>query len=761
MAEINGTAGDDQLFGTAGDDVMDGGAGKDRLKGGDGNDVISGGDGNDYVYGDAGNDQLFGGLGNDTLVGDAGDDEMHGEDGDDGMFGGGGHDRMFGDAGNDTMYGDGGNDVMNGGAGDDRLFGGAGDDRLVGGEGNDQLDGGAGNDTLVYEVGTGSDALVGNVGIDTLELVLTSADLAAVRQDIADFAGWLEQQIGAAGGESAHATLAAGPSFTFASLGLTVSGIEQFDVMLDGQQVSIDDIINAAPIVAPMQELVTVEDTTVSGQVPASDPDGDPLACAVLEGPANGTVELNAETGEFTYCPDQDFCGSDVFTVVVTDPDGASAVHEVRIGVDGVADTPNLVVVNPEPVVSGANITGTPGNDVLNGTAGDDVINGGAGNDIINGDGASSYTVALDISASLADTDGSETLMIEISGMPSDATLSAGVDQGNGTWHLSAGDLAGLELSVQTPSDFTLTVTATAVESNGSSATASQDMTIAFAAGAGNDIIAGGAGNDTLDGGQGFDLVDMSGAPVGSYVDLAAGFASGDGFDTIKNFEGVIGSKFGDVLVGNSGDNTFYDGAGNDSVYGGGGDDTIVAGSGNDYYSGGSGFDTVDYSGATGAVEVDLNSGSSKGGSGNDSLSSIESVVGSAYNDTLSGSKGDDHLSGGAGNDVLRGGRGVDVLTGGSGADTFEFSRSDVISGRTHYGVDIITDFGVGDRLDFSEFVSGHHDVVDVVRLEETELGTMVSVNTGSGSSFYDVVFLEGVFDLDLEFLDGNGQIIV
>lgn len=761
MAEIIGTAADDQLTGTAGDDTILGGLGKDKLKGGDGADIVDGGDGNDYVYGDAGNDKLYGGLGNDAVVGDAGDDEMFGNDGADGMFGGGGNDSMDGGAGVDTMYGDGANDVMDGGADNDKLYGGTGNDRLDGGEGDDLLDGGAGNDTLIYRYGTGLDQLVGNTGIDALELALSSADLDAVRGDVGLFAEWLEQQVSAAGGEAAHAAQAAGPTFTFASLGLTVSGFETFNIMLDGQPVSIDDVLNAAPVVDPVQELTTMEDVAVSGQVMASDPDGDAMSCLVSAGPAHGSVSMDAATGAFTYTPGEGFSGTDAFTVTVTDAYGASVEQEVRIGVEAVADAPTLVVNDPAPVSAGGAIAGTAGNDLIHGTVGDDTIAGGAGNDVIFGDGATTYSIALDISADLNDSDGSEVLSVEISGVPDGAKLSAGVDQGGGSWLLGADDLTGLTLEVSEPGDFSLTVTATATDSSGMTTSVTDSLSVSFAAGAGNDIISGGAGNDTLDGGAGHDLVDMSGAPVGVIVDLGHGSAVGDGIDTLTNFEGAIGSAYGDVLTGNGDGNTFYDGAGNDNVYGAGGNDVFYAGSGNDRYNGGLGVDIVDYSSAAGPVEVDLGSGTGKGGAGSDKLIEIEGVVGSAFADELEGGKGADRLSGGAGDDELQGERGADVLTGGAGADTFAFAKTDVVSGKTHYGVDTITDFGVGDRLDFSKFFSGHvADIADVIRVTESADGTMLTLDAGS-SGFVDVVFLEGVFDLDLEFLDGNGQIIV
>lgn len=65
--------------------------------------------------------------------------------------------------------------------------------------------------------------------------------------------------------------------------------------------------------------------------------------------------------------------------------------------------------------------------------------------------------------------------------------------------------------------------------------------------------------------------------------------------------------------------------------------------------------------------------------------------------DLLYGGAGDDKLLGQAGNDRMEGGDGADRLTGGAGADTFVFAPGDS-------GVDTVTDFGAGDRLDVSAF---------------------------------------------------------
>ena len=76
-------------------------------------------------------------------------------------------------------------------------------------------------------------------------------------------------------------------------------------------------------------------------------------------------------------------------------------------------------------------------------------------------------TATLDLSAALTDTDGSESLVsIIIAGLPDGATLSAGADNGGGSWTLEASDLAGLTLTLAAGSsgDFVLSLTATSRE---------------------------------------------------------------------------------------------------------------------------------------------------------------------------------------------------------------------------------------------------------------------------------------------------------
>ena len=88
--------------------------------------------------------------------------------------------------------------------------------------------------------------------------------------------------------------------------------------------------------------LTTPEDTPVSGQVKATDVDGDTLTFALgNKSPANGTVVVNAN-GTWTYTPKADYNGSDSFTVTVSDGHGGTATSTVTIGITPVNDPPKL-----------------------------------------------------------------------------------------------------------------------------------------------------------------------------------------------------------------------------------------------------------------------------------------------------------------------------------------------------------------------------------------------------------------------------------
>jgi len=88
--------------------------------------------------------------------------------------------------------------------------------------------------------------------------------------------------------------------------------------------------------------------------------------------------------------------------------------------------------------------------------------------------GSENSAIALTLAAALSDSDGSESLAIVITGVPTGARLSAGSVNPDGSWSLTPAQLSGLTLTPPTNSDadFTLSVSASATEAaNGASAT--------------------------------------------------------------------------------------------------------------------------------------------------------------------------------------------------------------------------------------------------------------------------------------------------
>ena len=101
--------------------------------------------------------------------------------------------------------------------------------------------------------------------------------------------------------------------------------------------------------------------------------------------------------------------------------------------------------------------------------------------------------------------------------------------------------------------------------------------------------------------------------------------------DTLVNVEGVDGSFYDDLLVGNDLHNPLLGNGGNDTLKGGGGDDLLAGGSGADTLDGGEGFDTASYAGSPVGVHVSLiDDIAALGHAEGDELNSIENLGGSS-----------------------------------------------------------------------------------------------------------------------------------
>lgn len=195
--------------------------------------------------------------------------------------------------------------------------------------------------------------------------------------------------------------------------------------------------------------------------------------------------------------------------------------------------------------------------------------------------------------------------------------------------------------------------------------------------GDGDDICDGGKGADILNGGSGFDTASYDSAESAVGVNFEnwsanTGDAAGDLYSDIEN---LVGSRFSDILSGNTKPNYISAGAGNDTIVHSGGADTIY---------GGAGVDTLVFSGEISITISLFHHSSDQGmsafeieniisGEGSDRISGDwgnNTIIGSGGNDTLSGYGGNDNLFGGSGEDLLWGLEGADTITGGDGNDT-------------------------------------------------------------------------------------------
>ena len=226
-------------------------------------------------------------------------------------------------------------------------------------------------------------------------------------------------------------------------------------------------------------------------------------------------------------------------------------------------------------------------------------------------------------------------------------------------------------------------------------------------------------GADSIDGLGGYDEVEYGDDPTGVTVVLDtayalstsygatvsaliptssgqnwAGFAV-DGWgdkDLLRNVEGIEGSRFNDLLIGDNSDNRIDGRGGADTIYGGGGNDWI------------------EYNQNEIGVVVNLKTGkATEDGSGSiDTFFGIENIEGGMGSDRLTGDAGPnvlwgiagaDTLDGGDGNDTLWGGNGGDLLIGGLGADVFLFKGADesTLGPSQPPPNDVIQDFKVGE----------------------------------------------------------------
>jgi Ca2+-binding RTX toxin-like protein len=385
------------------------------------------------------------------------------------------------------------------------------------------------------------------------------------------------------------------------------------------------------------------EDTAVALNLSAvlNDTDGSETLSVTISGVPDGAT-LNHGTdlggGEWSVDP------ADLADLTITPPAGSDADFTLTLNAastDG-TDTATVsrsftITVDPvadEPVISVENVSGDE-----------------------------DTAISLDLSAALADTDGSETLAVTISGVPDGASFNRGSDLGGGEWSVDPADLADLTITPPAGSDADFTLTLNAASTDGTD-TATVSRSFSVTVDPVNQII-GTKANNKINGTDGDDYIDGAGG--------------------------------NDTITGGGGDDRIVGGAGNDKLYGGEGDDTFEVGAGHGYdrFSGDGGNDRVVATGDNVAIGLDghytngVETISAEGHSGvtvtgtnasqtlnvsNTTLDGIEAIDGAGGNDTITGGAGDDRIIGGAGKDKLYGGEGDDTFEVGAGHGYDRFS---------------------------------------------------------------------------------------
>ncbi len=470
----------------------------------------------------------------------------------------------------------------------------------------------------------------------------------------------------------------------------------------------------------------------------AYDPDGDALEVRNLK-VSSGDLTHNEGNG-WHFEPTSLSESTVTFRFEVSDQIG-STPHTAELQILGLA---------------GADIFGTPGEDILTGTermdkivayegndlifagadndiiragAGDDIVHAGAGDDIVYAGSGDDIVYAGTGDDFVFGEDGNDT----IHGEAGDDTLNGGSgddiiygDDGDDT---VAGDDGNDQLAGGGGNDLLIGGAGSDVGYGGDGndvIVAGGDDDFIYAgtgddlvqAGTGDDLVFGQDGNDTITGDEGDDVVsggaDNDTIDGGSGDDVLLGDAGNDHVAGNVGNDVLIGDTGDDDLTGGDGDDLLIGGTGDDSIAGDDGDDIILASTddGDDTIDGGIGTDTYDTSQAQGDININLGSGQAEGERiGNDTLNSIENVVAGSGDDILTGDDLANLIKANDGDDVVMGAGGDDNLDGGDGDDTFVATTGD--------GNDII-DGGDG---------------VDTYDASQTTDGVIIDLNEGTSTS--------------------------
>jgi Ca2+-binding RTX toxin-like protein len=347
-------------------------------------------------------------------------------------------------------------------------------------------------------------------------------------------------------------------------------------------------------------------------------------------------------------------------------------------------------------------LVGGPFGDTLNGGDNDDTLDGGGGADALNGgNGSDTASYASRPDAVTADPGGGTN-----DGNASDGAAGSRDNINSDVESLTGGGGADTLTGDGNPNRLR--------GGNGNDTLSGGGGNDTVEGEGNDDNLAGGAGADVFAGGAGNDTADYSAGPEGVAVTVGDGANDGwvqDNFadDVQADIERVVGSAFGDGLIGGSSPVTLLGGNGDDYLQGGSANDRLDGGNGADTMSGAGGSDSLDYSwdattlynydpscvcfvaqnfGVTVTQDGLANDGTgwdvASGGStpADNVANDIETIDGSFGPDNITGTAGTQTLNGAGDNDTLHGGPDADNLNGGTENDAlFGDGGADVIRG--------------------------------------------------------------------------------
>ncbi|NVJ99582.1 MAG: tandem-95 repeat protein, partial [Alphaproteobacteria bacterium] len=326
------------------------------------------------------------------------------------------------------------NDWLEGSVSANYLVGLAGDDMLIGLGGNDTLNPGQGDDTALGGSGTdhihassGDDYIDGGDGPDSI--IFTGASTDYQSTDLGNGRTRIEDL--RAGSPDGTDTIESGEHLVFTDFTTNVAPLVA-DVILPSANEDTVVVIDEATLLAG-----------------ASDDDGDPLSVTSvsLVNSAQGTVAYMGG-GVWHYTP-ASHMHADAVQLTFTVNDGyEDVVAAISVDINAVADAPDVTTAN----VSGDEDT----------------------------------SLSLNLSAALVDQDGSESMILELAGVPEGHLVSDGTNSFVATASVSFIDITSWSLSSMTITSpenyngtFDLTVTATSTEaSNGHEASTVQTLTV-------------------------------------------------------------------------------------------------------------------------------------------------------------------------------------------------------------------------------------------------------------------------------------------